>query len=133
MELEGFCISRTCHTSQFSVQTEIVLEGDRGHGLVLSLNGYALFGFDCLVQAIAPAAAGHETACELVHNNNLTLLHHIVLVSVVDVTGTQGSRELVHERNVGRVVKACAFRNETRAGQNAFSFFMPLFGQKHLV
>ena len=133
LELVGFGVCCTGHATQLAVQTEVVLEGDGSHGLVFSLNGHTFFGFDRLVQAIAPAAARHETACELVHNDNLTLLHHIVLIAVVDVIGPQGCREVVHERNVGRIVKTCAFRNEPSVRQNAFGFFMTLFGQKHLV
>ena len=133
LELVGFSVGCTGHASQLAVQTEVVLEGDGSHGLVFSLNGHTFFGFDRLVQTIAPSAAGHETTGELVHNDNLTLLHHVVLIAVVNVMGTQGRREVVHERNVGRVVKACAFRNEPSVGQYGFGFFMALFGQEHLV
>ena len=109
------------------------MEGDGGHGLVLSLNGYTFFGFNRLVQAVAPAATRHETACEFVNDDDFTFLHHIVLIAVIDVLGAQCSREVVHERNVGGVVKACTFRNEACTGQNAFCFFVSLFGQEHLV
>ena len=133
LELVGFCVGRPCHAAQLSVQTEIVLEGDGGHGLVFSLNGHAFLGLHSLVQAIAPAATRHETPREFVNDDDLAFLHHIVLIAVIDVLGAQGRREVVHERNVGGIVKACTFGNEPRAGQNAFGFFVPLFGQEHLV
>ena len=133
LELVGLGVGRAGHTPQLAVQTEIILEGDGGHGLVFSLNGYALFGLDRLVQAITPAATRHEAAREFINNNDLAFLHHIVLIAVIDVVGPQGCREMVHERNVGGVIKTCAFRDEPCAGQNAFGFFMTLFGQEHLV
>ena len=133
LELVGLGVGRAGHAPQLAVQTEVILEGDGSHGLVFSLNGYALFGLDRLVQAIAPAAACHETAREFVDDDNLALLHHIVLIAVIDVVGPQGSGEMVHERNVGGVIKTCAFRDEPCVGQNTFSFFVTLFGQEHLV
>ena len=133
LELVGFCVSRTRHAAQLSVQAEIVLEGNGGHGLVFSLDGHAFFGFHRLMQTIAPTAACHETARELVDDDNFTLLDHIVLVAVINVIGAQSSREVVHERNVGRIVKTGTFRDEARACQNSFSIFVTLLGQKHLV
>ena len=133
LEFISFGIGSARHATQFAVQTEIVLECDGRHGLVFGLNGDTFLGFHSLMQSIAPTATCHETAGEFVNNDNFTLLHHIVLIAVVDVIGAQSSREVVHERNVGGVVKASAFRNQARAGQNALGVFMTLFSQENLV
>ena len=133
MKLVGFGVGCTRHATQLAVQTEIVLEGDGRHGLVFSLNGHSFFGFHGLVQTIAPTTARHETTCELIDDDNLALLHHIVLIAVIDVIGAQCSREVMHERNVGGIVKASAFRDEARTGQNTLCIFVTLFGQENLV
>ena len=92
LKLKRFGISRASHAREFFIQAEVVLEGDGCHGQVFSLNGYAFFGFNGLVQAIAPASACHEAASELVHNDDFhaffALLHYIVLVAVVQVVST---------------------------------------------
>ena len=50
--------------AELLVEAEVVLEGDGGEGLVFLADVDAFFGFDGLVQAIGPAAAGHEAAGE---------------------------------------------------------------------
>ena len=40
---------------------------------------------------------------------------------------------MVHQRNVGRVVKRGALRNKTLLVQDVFGVLVALFGQKHLV
>ncbi len=44
------------------VEAEVVLNRDRGERLGLAVDLHAFLGFHGLVQAIAPAAAGHFTA-----------------------------------------------------------------------
>ena len=85
------------------------------------------------MQAFAPAAAAHQTAGELVHDHHFTVLHHIVLVTVVDVVGTQGSVQVVHQRDVGGVVQRRAFGQQAGGGQNLLRLFVTVFGQEHLV
>ena len=57
LELVGLGVGGAGHARQLAVETEVVLEGDRGHGLVLGLDRHPLLGFHGLVQAVAPAAA----------------------------------------------------------------------------
>ena len=109
------------------------MEGDGSQGLVFSLDVHALFGLHSLVQTIAPTATGHQAACELVDDDDFTVLHHIVLVAVVQVLRTQGRVQVVHQGDVGRVVQARAFWNHAQLGQYAFSFFMALLGQENLM
>ena len=53
--LVGLCGCRTGHSGQLAVQTEIILECDRGQGLGLGLDRQSFLGFDRLVLAIARA------------------------------------------------------------------------------
>jgi hypothetical protein len=71
-----------------------------------------------------------------VNSSTITIfavLHHVVLVAVVQVVGTQRRIQVVHQRDVGRVVQRRAFGNQALAGQDAFGILVPLLGQEHLV
>ena len=80
LELESFGIGGTGHAGEFGVQAEVVLEGDGGEGLVFAFDFHAFFGFDGLVQAFGPAAAGHQTTCKFVHDDDFAVLDDVVLV-----------------------------------------------------
>src|SRR5690606_41984785 len=56
----------------------LVLQSDRRdrHRLALHLN--AFLGLDCLVQAVGVAPAGHEPAGEVVHDDDLPVLYHVL-------------------------------------------------------
>ena len=80
----------------FFVHTEVVLEGDSGQRLALGGDLHALLGLDGLMQTLVVAAADHQTAGELVHDDDLTVLDHIVDIplhyavgfdSLIDVVG----------------------------------------------
>ena len=102
---------------QLAVHAEVVLEGDRGQRLVLALDLHAFLGLDRLVQAVAPAPARHQAAGELVDDDHLAVLHHVVLVAVVQVVGAQRRVHVVHQRDVGRVVQARAFGQQAGLGR----------------
>ena len=105
MEFIGLSICRTRHARQLAVEAKIVLKGNGCQRLVLSLNLHAFFGFYRLVQAIAPAAAGHQATSKFVHYGDLTILVDVLLVTVVQVVGPQRSVQVVHQGDVGRVVQ----------------------------
>ena len=85
------------------------------------------------MQAITPAAARHQTAGEFVDDDDLAVLHHIVLIAVVKVSRTQSSAQVVHQRDVGRVVQARACWDQSHLREHSFGFFMAIFGQEDLV
>ena len=101
--------------------------------MVLSLDVHALFGLDRLVQAIAPTPTRHQAPGELINDDDLAVLIHIVLVSVIEVMRTQGSGQVVHQADVGGVVQRRAFGQHAHFNQQALRIFMPLLGQEHLV
>ena len=72
---------------QLLVEAEVVLEGDRGPGVVLLFDPHPLLGLDRLVQAVGPPAALEGPAGELVDDLHLALGHEVVLVPLVELLG----------------------------------------------
>ena len=66
----------------FVVQAEVVLEGDGRQRLALALDLDMLLGLDGLMQTLAVAAAEHQTARELVDDDDLTVLDDVVDVAL---------------------------------------------------
>lgn len=85
------------------------------------------------MQAFAPAAAGHEAARELVHDDDLAVLHDVVLVAVIEVVGPQRRIQVVHERDVGRVVERRALGDQALRGEHALGRLVALLGEEDLV
>ena len=104
-ELLRFGVRRAGHAGELCVLAEVILEGDRRERLVLALDFHLLFRFHGLVQAVAPAPPGHQAARELVDDDDLALLHHVVHVAVEQGVGAQSLVDVVEERHVGRVVQ----------------------------
>ena len=85
------------------------------------------------MQTFAPASACHQAAGEFVNDDDLAVLHHVMLVAVVQMVGTQRSVQMVHQRDVGRIVERRAFGNQALVGQHALGCLVALLGQKDLV
>jgi hypothetical protein len=64
------------------IQTEIVLEGDRGQGLVFSLNRHSLLGFNGLMQPIRPAPSGHGAPGELIDDDHFVFANDVFHIAV---------------------------------------------------
>ena len=133
LKFVGLGIRRTSHSGQLAVQAEIVLKSDGRQRLVFWLDRHAFLGLHRLMQAIAPATTRHQAPGELIHNHNLAGLHHIMLVPVVKIVGTQGSIKVVHQGDVCRVVQRGTFRYQAQVKQNALRVFVTLFGQHNLM
>ena len=108
VELLGLGHRRAGHAGQLVVQAEVVLERDRGQGPALALDAQALLRLDRLVQALAPAAAGHLAAGELVDDDDLAVLDDVVPVALVQRVRLQRRVEVAREPRVGVVqVRRC--------------------------
>ena len=81
-ELGGLGLGRTGHAGQLLVEAEVVLQRDRGEGLVLGLDLDALLGLDRLVDALVVAAADQDAAGVLVDDEHLAVHHDVVLVAL---------------------------------------------------
>ena len=102
-ELVLLGLGRAGHARQLVEHAEIVLEGDGGQRLVLPLHLHAFLGLQCLVQTLVVPAADHESARELVHDEHLAVLDHIVLVPGEQGVGPQGLLDVVVQLRVLRV------------------------------
>src|ERR1035441_1390795 len=105
VEFGGLGFGGTSHAGQFLVHAEVVLESDGGEGLVLALDLDAFLGFDGLVQAIAPAATGHEASGEFIDDNDLgafvAIADDVFAVALIEHVGAQG---LLHVMGPARLV-----------------------------
>ncbi len=93
------------HAGELLVETEVVLQRDRGERLVLLLDPDTLLRLDRLVEAVAPAAALHDPARELVDDLDLAVLEDVVHVALVERLRLQRLDQVIDELNVARVVE----------------------------
>ena len=119
-ELLGLGGGRTGHTGQLGVETEEVLERDGGQGLALSGDLDAFLGFDGLMETLVVAAAVHETAGELVNNDDLIVLDHIVNIPLHETPGLHGLVDVVGNGGVLDVGQVFSI------WKNSSTFLMPL-------
>ena len=91
---------RAGHAGELAVQAEEILEGDGGERLVFACDLDALLGLDGLMQALVIPAAVHQTAGELVDDDDLPVLHDVVDIALHEAPGLHGLVDVVRERGV---------------------------------
>ena len=87
------------------VQPEVVLQGDRGEGLVLLADLHTLLGLDRLVQALVVAAAREHAAGVLVDDEHLAVEDDVVLVVAEQLLGLDRVVQEGDQRGVRRLVE----------------------------
>ncbi len=92
-----------CHAGELFIHAEVVLEGNGGQGPALPGHLDPLLGLNGLVEALVIPAAVHQAAGKLVHNDDLAVLDHIVLVPVHNAPGPDGLVHMVLDADVVRV------------------------------
>ncbi len=115
---------RAGHPRQPLVHAEIVLKGDRGHGEALALDAHALLGLDGLMQALGVAPTVHEAAGELVHDDHLAVLHHVIVVFLEKDLGLEGILQVGGQLEMLR-------RIEVINPQGALDLLDPCLGEGH--
>ena len=105
VELRGLGHGRTGHAGELLVEAEVVLQRDRGEGLVLLADGHALLGLDRLVQAVVVAAAGEDAAGVLVDDEHLVVEDDVLLVVAEQLLGLDRVVQERDQRGVGRLVE----------------------------
>jgi len=119
------------HTRQLGVHAEVVLEGDRSHGLVLGLDLHPFLGFNRLMQAVRPAAAIHHAPGEFIDDNNLVVLHDIIRVALEHDVRFQRLVEVVDHQRVFDVVKVFGLQ-QTFGKEDPLDLVGPLFSQLNI-
>ena len=107
---------RTGHTGELGIHPEVILEGDGGQRPALPLDLHALLGLDSLMQALGIAAAQHQAAGELIHDDDLPVLDYIVGVPLHTAVGLDGLIDMVQQGGVFRVGKVAAAEILLRLG-----------------
>ena len=133
LEFECFGIRRAGHAGQSAVQAEIILEGDRGQCLRFVLDLHAFFGFDRLMQSFRPAAPGHHPAGKFIDDHDFAVLHDIMLVAVVERMRAHRGVQMMHQHDVGRIVKRRALRQQSVLDHQLFGILVTGLGQHHRV
>ena len=117
VELARFGRGGAGHARNLRVHAEVVLEGDRGHGLVLGLDIDALLRLDRLVQALRPATPVHHAAGELVDDDDLAVLHDIVGVALEHHVRAQRLIQMVDDLGILEVVEVFTLEQPRRLQQ----------------
>ena len=95
VELRGLGFCGSGHAGKLLVKAEVVLEGDGGERLVFLADLHAFLGFDGLMEAVGPAAAGHEAAREFVDDDDFAVLDDVLDVALVKVVGLERDLDVV--------------------------------------
>src|SRR5580765_8600670 len=88
-KLAGFGFGGAGHAGYLMIEADIILDRDGRQRLGFALDGDAFFGFNGLVETIAPAAAGHQTASVFVDDDDLVVLNDVLTVFQVKAIGLQ--------------------------------------------
>ena len=99
----GLC--GTGHTGQLVVQAEVVLQRDRGEGLVLRLDLHTFFGFDSLVHALVVTTPREYATGVLIDDQDLTVLDDVVLIAFEELLGLNRVVEVADQRRIERFVQ----------------------------
>ena len=96
-EFGGFGFGGAGHAAEFLIEAEVVLEGDGGERLIFLADADAFLGLDGLVEAVGPAAAGHEAAGESVDDDDFAVFDDVLDIALVEGVGLDGGLDVVLE------------------------------------
>ena len=81
------------------------MECDCSKSFAFVLNLYALFCFNCLVQALVKASAVHKTTCKFINNDNFAVFNNIVNIEFHNTVSLDSLVYMVLNCKVFRVCK----------------------------
>ena len=109
LEFGFFRLGGTCHAGQLFIHAEVILEGDGGQGFAFPLHLHMLLGFDGLMETLGIPAADHQPSGELVHNDDLAVLHHVVHITLHQHIGTESTVDVVVQLGIFGIVQVFDF------------------------
>ena len=96
-------LSRTGHTGLLCKLIKEVLECDGCKRSALAADIYMLLRLDGLMKSVGIAAARHNTSRKLIYNQDLVVLHHIILIAEHQVVGAQCKNNIMLNLQVLRI------------------------------
>ena len=107
--------------------------GDGSERLRFLFDRHAFFDFDCLVQAVRPAAAFHGATGEFVNDDNFVVADDVVHVFVIEVVCAQAGVQVVEDAEVFLVIEAFVSTEDTTLDQQRFKVVVAAFGEADLL
>ena len=98
-------LGRAGHAGELAVHAEIILEGDGGQRLALTLHLHVFLRLDGLMQTVAVTAADHQTAGEFVNDDNFIVLHDVIHVALHQGVRAQRGVNVMQQLVVGNIGK----------------------------
>ena len=104
-ELLFLCKRGTGHTCLFLIFIKQVLECDRCQRFTFPLNLHMFLRLDCLMQPVRITASRHDTSGKLIYDQDLVILHHIVLILKHQIVRSQSQDNIVLDLQIFRIRK----------------------------
>ena len=108
LEFARFGFRGSGHAGKLGVETEVILNRDRGERLGFLFDFNPFFRLDRLVQTVGPAPPGQHAAGEFIDDVDVVVLHDIIHVFFVKAVRTQ---QLIGNMDAIRPFNECALRN----------------------
>ena len=103
LELFGLGSGGPGHAGQLLVHPEVILDRDGGEGLTFLADFDVFLGLDGLVQPVREAPAEHQSAAELVDDDDLAVLDDVMHVFLEQIMGLERLIDLVGHVGMGHV------------------------------
>ncbi len=126
VELQRLRFGGTGHAGKLFIHAEIILKGDGGKRLVFIRHLYAFLCLEGLMETFGIAPARHEPAGELVHDNDFSILDHIVDIAIEQRVRLEGLVEVMNGFEFRGVV-------EVVLSERSSAEFDAFFGEDHGV
>ena len=85
------------------------------------------------MQAVRPASTRHSPPRKLIDDNDLAIINDVRNITFIKCVGPQACRQMMHQANIGRIVKTFRFPNQPFFDQQGFDRFVTFFRQKRLL
>jgi len=80
-----------------------------------------------LMESVAPAPSRHQSSGEFVDDDDLVILHHVLLVTVKQRVCAQRSIQMMYQVDVARIIEAAAVRQQAGFGKQRLGTFVTGF------
>ena len=85
------------------------------------------------MQPFRPAATGHHAAGKFIDDHDFAVLHHVMLIAVIQGVRAHCRIQMVHEHDIRRFIQRGTCRQQAVLHHQLFSVFMAGLGQRDLM